>query len=375
MAISADTDVWILVGTRPDVIKQAPLLLACRERLGHDRVALVGTGQHRELLEQALAHFDLELDCNLDVMEVDQPLTEVSASIVRGIGALLRRGAPRYVVVQGDTSTAAMAAWAAFQQGVPVAHNEAGLRSFDLANPFPEEANRRLISMVSSIHFAPTERARSNLLAERVDADGIHVTGNTGIDALLMTLERPPSNDVTEVATAASAHGRKLVLLTAHRRENKGTPMDRWFATLAAFLKAREDVELVYPMHLSGAGQAEAERHLRCCDRVRLVGPLDYAATCHLLAHCHFVITDSGGIQEEAAALDVPTVVCRRTTERIEAIEAGCAVLAGTDPEPLRGALEWAYARGGERRSEIRTIFGDGHSSARIAEILEEKLA
>lgn len=366
-------DVWVVVGTRPDVIKQAPVYLACRERLGADRVALVGTGQHRELLAQALSHFELELDFNLDVMEPDQPLTDVSAAIVGGFGTILRRAAPRYLVVQGDTSTAAMAAWAAFQEGVPVAHNEAGLRSFDLTSPFPEEANRRLISMVASLHFAPTERARDNLLAEHVAPDSIHVTGNPGVDALLFTLARPSGEEVAGLASAIADRGSKLVLLTAHRRENMGDPMDRWFAALADFVQSRPDLELVYPIHLNNAGRAEAARHLMC-DRVHLVQPLGYAATCQLLARCHFVITDSGGIQEEAAALDLSTVVCRTTTERPEAIDAGCAVLAGTTPEPLREALDWAYLRGSGNGGPIRPVFGDGRSGARIAELLEERL-
>jgi UDP-N-acetylglucosamine 2-epimerase (non-hydrolysing) len=368
--------IWVLVGTRPEVIKQAPVYIACREAFGPGEVALIGTGQHRELLDQALTHFDLALDEDLGIMREGQTPTSSAAAILSGLEPLLLSDPPAWIVVQGDTTSAAMAAWAAFHAGVRVAHNEAGLRTYDLAQPFPEEANRKLISVVADEHFAPTEHARKALLAEGCAADRIHVTGNPGIDSLLMTLAKPRPARVEELVELAAGEGRGLVLMTAHRRENRGAGMDEWFATLAEFLAAREDLELVYPMHPNHAGDHAAARYLIGNTRVRIVHPLDYGETCHLLAACRFAITDSGGIQEESATLGVPVVVCRRQTERPEAVAAGISHLATTDAAPLRRALDWAYERSEEGRPDaIDPIFGDGHAGPRIASLLAERTA
>jgi UDP-N-acetylglucosamine 2-epimerase len=367
--------VWVLVGTRPEVIKQAPVYNACREALGPDRVALIGTGQHRELLSQALHDFDLELHENLDVMQPEQTPIAATAAILAGLEPLIADRAPSWVVVQGDTTSAAMAAWAAFHAGVRVAHNEAGLRSYDLQQPFPEEANRKLISVVADEHFAPTEHARRALLAEGCRDDRIHVTGNPGIDSFLSTLEKPLTPQVAEIVEAADAGGRRLVLMTAHRRENRGPGMDDWFATLAEFLGDHAELELVYPMHPNRAGHDAALRHLSGHPRVRLVDPLDYRDNCQLLSRSSFTITDSGGIQEEAATLEIPVVVCRRATERPEAVDAGIAHLAGTDHGPLREALDWALDRAlSHPRAGINPIFGDGKAGPRIARVLAERL-
>jgi UDP-N-acetylglucosamine 2-epimerase (non-hydrolysing) len=368
--------IWVLVGTRPDVIKQAPVVASCRRVLGADSVAVVGTGQHRELLDQALMHFELELDYNLDVMQPNQELVDTSAAILGGMGQMLNGGAPQWLVVQGDTTSAAMSSWAAFQSGVPVAHNEAGLRTFHLAQPFPEEGNRRLISVVARLHFAPTESARRALLGEGVDERAIHVTGNTGIDALRLTLERPPSANVNAIVSEAERLGRRLALMTAHRRENRGAPIEEWFKTLGAFLLEHPDVQLIYPIHLNDAGRQEAARHLEPLESVLTIDPLSYGDTCHVLSRSAFVITDSGGIQEEAAALGVPAVVCRNFTERYEGVGLGTAVLAGTDPLELTRALEWANNQAATvRTGELRDVYGDGHSGDRIAAILAEQLA
>ena len=367
--------IWVLVGTRPEVIKQAPVYIACRDTLGPEHVALIATGQHRELLDQALAQFDLELDEDLGIMREGQTPTSTAAAILTGLEPLLLHDPPAWIVVQGDTTSAAMAAWAAFHAGVRIGHNEAGLRTYDLWQPFPEEANRKLISVVADEHFAPTEHARKALLAEGCKPDRIHVTGNPGIDALLMTLARPEPARVTELAAAAARAGRRLVLMTAHRRENRGAGMDEWFATLAEFLAARTDLELVYPLHPNHSGDDPAARHLSANPRVRLVDPLDYHETCHLLSHSRFAITDSGGIQEEAATLGIPVVVCRRETERSEAMAAGIAHLATTDAERLRPALDWAYERSlSARLDQIDPIFGDGRAAQRIADLLASRL-
>lgn len=367
--------IWVLVGTRPDVIKQAPVVAACRRVLGADAVAVIGTGQHRELLDQALAHFELELDYNLDVMQPNQRLVDASAAVLAGVGQMLDGGSPQWLVVQGDTTSAAMSSWAAFQSGVPVAHNEAGLRTFHLDQPFPEEANRRLISLVAQLHFAPTDSARRALLAEGVDERAIHVTGNPGVDALRLTLERPPSANVSAMVSEAERLGRRVVLMTAHRRENRGAPIEEWFKTLAAFLVEHPDVQLIYPIHLNDAGRREAARHLEPLESVLTIDPLSYADTCHLLRRSAFVITDSGGIQEEAAALGVPAVVCRNYSERYEGVALGLAVLAGTEANELWAALKWANDQAPTARTrELRDVYGDGQSGGRIAAILAERL-
>jgi UDP-N-acetylglucosamine 2-epimerase (non-hydrolysing) len=364
----------VLVGTRPEVIKQAPVYIACRDAFGPERVSLIGTGQHRELLDLALADFDLALDTDLGIMRADQTPTSAAAAILTGLEPLLAEEPPAWIVVQGDTTSAAMAAWAAFHAGAGVAHNEAGLRTYDLAQPFPEEANRKLISAVATEHFAPTEHARRALLAEGCPAERIHVTGNPGIDALRMTLAKPEPARVAELVAGAARDGRELVLMTAHRRENRDEGMEEWFATLAAFLDEHPELEVVYPMHPNRAGYAAAVHHLRDRPRVRIVDPLNYTETCHLLRRCRFTITDSGGIQEEGATLGVPVVVCRRVTERPEAVEAGAAYLASTEAEPLRLALDWAYERSAGRSPDtFEEIFGDGHAAERIARLLRER--
>jgi len=363
--------IWILVGTRPEVIKQAPLYFACCEKFGKDAVALLGTGQHRELLEQALAHFNLKLDYNMSIMKPGQTLTGSSAAVLEGMQQLLNEHKPEWIIVQGDTTTAAMAAWAGFQNDVKIAHNEAGLRSYDLRHPFPEEANRKLIGVVADVHFPPTKKAETALLAENTDKKKIFVTGNTGIDALRITLEMPEPQSVTALVQSITSKGLRPVLLTAHRRENQGEAIDQWFSALASFIDAHKDISLIYPMHPNNAGREAATKYLAAHERIHLMPAINYGETCHILKHARFVITDSGGIQEEASTLGMPVVVCRKTTERMEAVEAGVARLAGTSLSTILESMQWAYdrsANGNERTK--RDIFGDGFSSKRIAEIL-----
>lgn len=366
--------IWILVGTRPEVIKQVPLYLACRERYGQNGVALVGTGQHRELLHQALAPFGVQLDVNLDVMKPNQSLTRSAADILTGMDTLFAQTKPEWIVVQGDTSSAAMAAIAAFHHGVRVAHNEAGLRSYDLLQPFPEECNRKLIAVVADLHLAPTTKAMGALRKEGIPEDRMCLVGNTGIDAMMMMLARPAPAAAAELLTDIRKMNCAPVLLTAHRRENKAERVDAWFRALAEFVEAHKDLVLVYPMHPNNIGRDAADRHLRKLDRVRIVEPLDYPSTCHMLQASRFVVTDSGGIQEEGATLGLPVVVCRNTTERAEAVEAGYARLVGTDVKAVLEGMEWANTRGAQPRTQTWP-FGDGKSSARIAALLERSEA
>jgi UDP-N-acetylglucosamine 2-epimerase (non-hydrolysing) len=367
-------DIWILVGTRPEVIKQALVYMECVKSLGADRVALVGTGQHKELLEQALAHFDLKLDVNFEIMRPGQALSVSAAQVLADSDALLAEQAPKWIVVQGDTTSAAMAALAAFHRGVKVAHNEAGLRSYDLAHPFPEEANRRLISVVAALNFAPTEKARSALLKEGVDPSTILVTGNSGIDALLWTLERPAGARAKELLEKIQSQHRKPVLMTAHRRENHGDAVEKWFQAIARSLEKHQDLALIYPMHPNKMAQQAAEKYLSQNPAVHLIEPLDYNSTCHVLQNCCFVVTDSGGIQEEAATLGVPTVVCRNTTERSEALDAGIAKLTGLEIDKILDGMEWAYNKGSNEERRRLNPFGDGRAAQRIAEELAARL-
>ncbi len=362
--------IWILVGTRPEVIKQVPVYEACVRRFGLENVAFVGTGQHRELLVQALDYFGHKLDENFDLMTPTQTLPGISAKVLERVGKAFEQDKPEWIVVQGDTTSAAMAAWAAFQSGVKVLHNEAGLRSYDLQHPYPEEANRRLISVVAQVHCVPTAKAKQALLSEGTRSDQIHITGNPGIDALRMALERKPSRELETLR--AKVPTERLVLMTAHRRENRGDAVDQWFRGLREFLDAREDLSLIYPMHPNEMAREAFKKHLESSDRAILATPLPYGDTVHLLKSASWVVTDSGGIQEEATTLGMPVVVCRKTTERMEAVESGWSRLAGTETSGIMDAMAWADQRArelGGKKSWL-PIFGDGHAADRIAALV-----
>ncbi|OQW88993.1 MAG: UDP-N-acetylglucosamine 2-epimerase (non-hydrolyzing) [Thiotrichaceae bacterium IS1] len=359
--------VWVMVGTRPEVIKQLPIYWALVRKLGRDQVALVGTGQHKELLAQALAHFKVTADVNLDIMKPNQTLIEVSANILLKIGKLLTRHCPEWVIVQGDTTTAVIATLAAFYQKVKIAHNEAGLRTYDLANPFPEEANRRMISAIADLHFAPTELAAQALLRENVVKEKIWVTGNTGIDALFWTLENcQPTEKLHSLQERIG--DLDWVFLTAHRRESQGEKILRWFEAMADFIRVHPDLALVYPVHPNQIANEAIHKFLVQSPRIFTISPLDYGSTCHLLNRSRFVITDSGGIQEEAVTLGLPVVICRETTERMEAIHTGLARLAGFDGNRINECMQWAYDRSQSLLKQRNTLFGDGRSAERIVE-------
>lgn len=356
--------IWVLIGTRPEVIKQIPLYWELRKRFG-ERVELVSSGQHRELLQQALDHFGEKAESDLATMTEQASLTQSAAKILERVGEKIAREKPEWIVVQGDTTTAAMAAWAAFLHGVKVLHNEAGLRSFDLANPFPEEANRKLISMVASVNAAPTERAQRMLENEGVK--NIRVTGNTGIDALLWTLEH------TQSKTAFP--GENYVLVTAHRRENK-EEFAGYFQALADFVATKPEWQFIVPVHPNHLAKDTMEAALSRFPQVKFIATLDYGSTCHLLSRCRLVVTDSGGIQEEAASLGIPVVVFRKTTERMEAVNANLAKLtwpAASGGESIASALSWAAQKstGGLKNKILFPLFGDGHAAARIASLLD----
>lgn len=360
--------VWVLVGTRPEVIKQVPVYWALQKALGADRVALIGTGQHRELLDQSLAHFGASLDFNLQVMQPGASLSALAGRLMTEFGKLVAEARPSLVVVQGDTLSAAMAGFSCFLERIPVVHNEAGLRSHDLEQPFPEEANRRIVSVFADLHLAPTRLAAQALRSEGVPEERIHIVGNPVVDALIWTLERPSQSTRLETWLKRSRAGRKLVLITSHRREN-AQAMDAWYQTLARFMAQHPDVDLICPIHPNNLARSAAERLLEYGDRTVLVEPLDYHETCHLIRHCHMVVTDSGGIQEECATLGIPVVICRKKTERMEAVEVGIGQLADPESdEAVRSSLAWAYEHGPSRESQWP--YGRGDSGKQIAELV-----
>ncbi len=362
----------VVVGTRPEVIKLAPVVAALRRQ--GTPTFLLSTGQHREMLAQILAVFDLEPDRDLAVMQPDQSLAGLSASLLAAADPLLAELAPSWVVVQGDTTSVAMLALAAFYRQIPVAHVEAGLRTHLRYDPFPEEMNRTLLGSLADLHFAPTPRARENLLAQGVPEERIELVGNTVVDALRGMAPRVASRPFAEFGLPgldeALAAGRRLVLVTGHRRESFGAGLRGLCSGLAQIARRHAgEVEIVYPVHLNPNVRAAAYEVLAGIDNVRLLEPLDYAAFVRLLAAAALVITDSGGVQEEAASLGIPVLVTRRTSERLEAVEAGVAELVGTDAARIAEAagLLLDDAALHARRAVPTDAFGDGHAGERIA--------
>jgi len=360
-------DVSIVVGTRPEVIKCAPVLDALRQR--GVSVRLVSTGQHAELLHDALAAFKLTPDVDLRAMG-DGSLNALAARMLHGLDAEFSAHRPRLVLVQGDTTSTLCAALAAFYAGIPCAHIEAGLRSGHRAAPWPEEVNRQLVSRVATRHYSPTAAARDNLLAEGIDAASILVTGQTGVDAAMQvaaTLDGPPA-ELAEVLTPEDA----FVFITAHRRENHGSATEAILAAIEDTAAAHPDVRFIWAEHPSPAVQAVLDS--RRDGRISFVKPVGYAASVWLIANARVVVTDSGGIQEEAPSFGTPVLVTRDVTERPEGVAAGFLKVVGTDRANVRDALMEALAN--DRRPSLKTTpnpYGDGKASARIADdVLKE---
>jgi UDP-N-acetylglucosamine 2-epimerase (non-hydrolysing) len=353
-----------VLGTRPEVIKLAPVIAELRA--GGTETVVVSTGQHRELLDQMLEQFELEPDVDLEVMRPRQRLADLTADLVRGLGDVVGAFRPDWVLVQGDTSTTLCGALAAFYEAVPVAHVEAGLRSGHNDSPFPEEANRRLVARLARLHLCPTSGSAANLLLEGVAEDDVLVTGNTVIDALLWAVER-----ARRIEPPVPRARTRRILLTLHRRESQGESMRQVCEAVQA-LSRREDVEIVFPVHRSPAVREVVVPQLSGCAGVHLCEPLDYLSLIHVLDSSDLVLTDSGGLQEEGPTLGKPVLVLRDTTERPEAIEAGVARLVGTNPEVIvRSATTLlddgiAYAE----MAHPENPFGDGLASRRIVEAL-----
>jgi UDP-N-acetylglucosamine 2-epimerase (non-hydrolysing) len=368
--------VLIVFGTRPEAIKLAPVIFRLRAAAPHLRTCVCVTAQHRQMLDQVLALFDVVPDHDLDLMRDDQSLFDVTERTLRGLGEVMTAEKPDLVLVQGDTTTTFTAALSAYYLRIPVGHVEAGLRTGDRYQPFPEEANRRLTDHLSTVLFAPTERARQNLLAEGLPPSSIFVTGNTAIDALTMTARRnpPPGDDVLAHLDFA---GRRIILVTVHRRENFGAPLDRICAALRQLAETRPEVEIVYPVHSNPKVAGPVRRLLTGVPRIHLTEPLDYATFVRLMDRSYIILTDSGGIQEEAPSLGKPTLVLREGTERPEAVEAGTATVVGTDAARIVAAVarllddRAAYAAQALRRNP----FGDGEAASRIVSVVSSMLS
>ncbi len=356
-------------GTRPEAIKMAPLVLELGTRENIQSVVCV-TAQHREMLDSVMRVFGLRADYDLNIMAPSQTLADITSRVLCELGPVLEREKPDCVLVHGDTTTTFSAALAAFYAKIPVGHVEAGLRSFDRYSPFPEELNRCLTARLATLHFAPTVKNAENLRSEGINT-GIFVTGNTVIDAMRYTVGNGEFTD--GFLSGFDFSGREVIAMTCHRRENYGRPMENIFTAVRSIVDARPQVEVIYPVHLSPAVRECAQKFLGGHERIHLIEPLDAMDMHRLMARSYMVMTDSGGIQEEAPALGKPVLVLRRETERPEAVEAGTVALAGTEPENIRRlALELLDNR--EKYDEMaRAVnpYGDGMACRRIADAIE----
>ena len=368
--------VMVVFGTRPEAIKMAPVVKALRQTPGIEPLVAV-TAQHRQMLDQVLDLFDIKPDDDLDLMQANQGLPDLFARMLTGMSAVIERRKPDLMLVHGDTSTTLAASLAAFYAQVPVGHVEAGLRTGNMQAPWPEEMNRRLTAPLAALHFAPTQRAHDNLLAEGVPAERIHVTGNTVIDALLdvtRMIEADPGLQARlDAAFPFLDPNRRLFLVTGHRRENFGEGFENICRALADIASTR-DVQLVYPVHLNPNVQQPVKRLLGGLDNIHLIEPLDYLPFVRLMSRAHLIITDSGGIQEEAPSLGKPVLVMRETTERPEAVEASTVLLVGTDRERITAeALRLLDDSADyESMAKAHNPYGDGHASERIAQGLRK---
>lgn len=357
-------------GTRPEAIKMAPLVRELKSTPGI-RCLVAVTAQHREMLDQVLRLFSIMPDYDLDIMRQDQTLTDITYRVLDGLGRVFQRERPDLVLVHGDTTTTFVASLAAFYEKIPVGHVEAGLRTWDKYSPYPEEMNRALTGVIADWHYAPTQGAKDNLLQENIDPERIFVTGNTVIDALLTTV-KGNNSPVQEAHFNKIDFNKKIILLTAHRRENLGAPMEDIFYALKQVVAEHEDTELVFPVHKNPRVRNLAQEILGEEERIHLLDVLDYEPFVKLMNRSHLILTDSGGLQEEAPALGKPVLVLRNTTERPEAVAAGTVALIGTEQEEIyrqTKALLTDQARY-QQMAEAVNPYGDGLASQRIAQAI-----
>lgn len=366
--------VAVLFGTRPEVLKLAPVVLELRRRAACEAIA-ISTGQHRDLVKLALGDFGLDADLDLDLMEPEQQLFDLSARVLAGMRGLLEQARPDVMVVQGDTTSAAMAALGSFYGRCPVAHVEAGLRSGDMSHPFPEELNRRLISIVADLHFAPTTSARDNLLAEGVPAGRIFVTGNTIVDALHTARGRRVQNQAL-AALLDRPPVERFALVTSHRRENHGKPLEALCRALLRLLASHADLGILFPVHPSPQVRNTVQELLGASPRVFLLPALAYVDFVSAMEASYLIVSDSGGVQEEAPVLGKPVEVFRQVTERPEAVEAKASRIVGVDEDSVVEGCERLLADPDyyRQRSRASSPFGDGKASRRIVDVLSAYL-
>lgn len=360
--------VMLVFGTRPEAIKMCPLVNELKSRENIKTVVCV-TGQHRQMLDQVLDAFNVVPDYDLSIMKDKQTLFDITANILLRIKEVLEEVKPDVVLVHGDTSTTFVTALACFYLQIPIGHVEAGLRTYNIYSPYPEEFNRQAVSIISKYNFAPTEMSKNNLLNEGKDESTIYITGNTAIDALKTTVRADYIHPELEWA-----EGSRLIVITAHRRENLGEPMHQMFRAIRRIMDEHPDVKAIYPIHMNPVVRKAASEELGGCDRIHIIEPLDVLDFHNFLSRCYLILTDSGGVQEEAPSLGKPVLVMRDTTERPEGIAAGTLKLVGTDEETIYNSFKELLENKAEydKMSLASNPYGDGFASKRIADILEE---
>lgn len=362
----------LVFGTRPEAVKLAPVYAELQRRDTKFAVEVYVTGQHREMLDQMLCTFGIAPDVDLDIMQPEQSLADLTTRALTALQKTFAQRAPDLVVVQGDTTTTFAASLAAYYEKLPVAHVEAGLRTSDKFSPFPEEINRRLTTVLADVHLAATRRALHNLLGEGVAPEAVFVTGNPVVDALYTVMERGGGLAATELRWIEDIEGR-ICLVTAHRRESFGVPMTRIFAAIKQLVETFDDLNVVFPVHRNPVVRKAAEEMLGSVERVVLCDPVDYLTFVPLMARSDIIITDSGGVQEEAPALGVPVLVVRDTTERPEGVQAGVAKLVGTQTETIVAEATALLTNPAEyrRMASLGCPYGDGRAAVRICDVLE----
>lgn len=367
--------VMVVFGTRPEAVKLSPVIKELQRHADQVHTTVCVTAQHREMLDQVLSAFKITPDIDLDLMKPDQSLAGLTSRIFAELDPIIKERNPDWLLIQGDTTTVMAAAVLGFYHQIKVGHVEAGLRTHDKWQPFPEEINRRLAGVVADLHFAPTQNNRQNLLREGIPDEIIHITGNPAIDALQYIIQLPAPHETTQILEQAgvSASGRRLILVTAHRRENFGSPIRDICRALERLAdRYRGQITLVYPVHLNPNIQKPVCEMLADVENIILLDPLDYLPLVHLMKHAALILTDSGGIQEEAPSLGIPTLVLRERTERQEGIEAGTLKLVGTDPENIvktaSRLLDDPQAH--EAMAKAANPYGDGRAAERIVSIL-----
>jgi len=364
--------VMTIFGTRPEAIKMAPIILAMQQRPSEFTPITVVTAQHREMLDQVLEIFHITPDYDLNIMKPKQTLSEITTRVLTHLDDILTAAKPDIVLVHGDTTTTFAASVSAFYHQTLLSHVEAGLRTWNKYSPYPEEMNRQLTDILSDLYFAPTELSRANLLKQAHPDSQIYVTGNTAIDALKQTVDANYHHAVLDQVQA----GHRLILLTMHRRENQGAPMHAVLHAVRQVVESHPDVEVIYPVHLSPAVQSVAHEELDGMDRIHLIDPLDVVDFHNLSARSYFIMTDSGGVQEEAPSLNKPVLVLRDTTERPEGVDNGTLKLVGTDPKQVTAAMESlltdqvAY----DKMAQAKNPYGDGHAAEYILDAIQKTI-